>query len=102
MRADRETLFPISNCSSCKEYVINLCSGILLEKLRVVPPFMEPQGSLLCSVKPATGPYHVLLESCVHSPPSSSKIHFNITKYNNVSLSGILRDTAFRAAEEIK
>jgi hypothetical protein len=85
MRTDRETLFPISNCSSCKEYVINLCSGILLEKLRVVPPFMEPQGSLLCPLEPAAGPHHVLLESSAHSPPSSFKIHFNTTKRNSVS-----------------
>jgi hypothetical protein len=63
MQTDRQTVLAISNCSSWKEWVINLCSGVLLEKLRVPPPFVEPQGSLLRSVQPATGPYHALLES---------------------------------------
>jgi hypothetical protein len=39
---------------------------------------MQPESSLLCSQKPATGPYPEPDESSPHSPTLFLKIHFNI------------------------
>jgi hypothetical protein len=42
---------------------------------------MEPEGSLLCSQEPATGPRFEPEETNPHLPPYFPKIHFNQSLY---------------------